>query len=130
MEEEINTNTKRVELNGEEIHIHFSSTYSHFWVRNDGKSTVLMSLSPNISEGKDGVIEVPAGSSAGTEQGTNNRKQDLYIIGNGKVQVMGTEAPNNPFKEDVKGGGNSDGSIDKNFISNLLYGGIIVEEEA
>lgn len=100
----IKTNTKSVTLTGEEIHLHFSSAYSNFWVRNDGSGTLLMSLSPNISEGKDGVIEVPAGSSAGTMHGFEGSRNDLYLLGSGKVQVMGTFSADSPFKTAGKGG--------------------------
>ena len=107
---EITTNTKTLELNGEEVHVHFTSGFPYFWLRNDGSYTVQMSLSPNISEGKDGVIEVPAGSSAGTMHGFNDTSNDLYLLGKGKVQVMGTYTPENPFRKARKGGGGNAGS--------------------
>ena len=108
--ETITTNTKTLELNGEEVHVHFTSGFPYFWLRNDGSYTVQMSLSPNISEGKDGVIEVPAGSSAGTMHGFNDTRNDLYLLGKGKVQVMGTYTPENPFRKARKGGGENAGS--------------------
>ena len=108
--ETITTNTKTLELTGVEIHIHFTSAFPCFWVRNDSGGIVLISLSPNISEGKDGVIEVPAGSSAGTMHGFNDTRNDLYLLGKGKVQVMGTYTPENPFRKARKGGGENAGS--------------------
>lgn len=102
--EEITTNAKIVTLDGTEMHVHFSSAFPYFWVRNDGTGAVLMSISPNISEGKDGVIEVIAGSSAGTMHGYNATSNDLYLLGSGKVQIMGTYTPENPFKQARKGG--------------------------
>lgn len=104
--EEITTNAKIVTLDGTEMHVHFSSAFPYFWVLNLGDGTVLMSVSPNISEGKDGVIEVIAGSSAGTMHGYNATSNDLYLIGSGKVQIMGTYTPENPFKQARKGGEN------------------------
>ena len=102
---EIQSNTKSFELTGEEVHIHFTAGFPYFWLRNDGSDTVQMSLSPNISEGKDGVISVLAGSSAGTMHGFNSTRQDMYISGSGKVQVMATHTPENPFRNARKGGG-------------------------
>ena len=104
----IKTNAKTIELTGEEVHVHFTSAFPYFWLRNDGTWSVLMSISQNISEGKDGVIEVPAGSSAGTMHGDNATCNDLYLRGNGKVQVIATYTPENPFKTAAKGGENDD----------------------
>ena len=101
----IETNAKSLELTGEEVHVHFTAGFPYFWLRNDGNDTVLISLSPNISEGKDGVISVLAGSSAGTMHGFNSTRQDMYISGSGKVQVMATHTPENPFRNARKGGG-------------------------
>lgn len=130
--EEITTNAKIVTLDGTEMHVHFSSAFPYFWLRNDGSTTVQMSISPNISEGKDGVIEVLAGSSAGTMHGYNATSNDLYLLGSGRVQIMGTYTPENPFKFAGKGGGSNEsgnGNIGKNFISVVLYGGKIVNIE-
>lgn len=113
----IETNTMLVLLMGDEVHIHFTSAFPYFWVRNDSDGTVSMSISPNISEGKDGVIEVLAGSSAGTMHGYNATSNDLYLLGSGKVQIMGTYTPENPFRKAQKGGG--DGGM---IISMCLYG--------
>ena len=105
----IETNAKSLELTGEEVHVHFTAGFPYFWLRNDGNDTVLISLSPNISEGKDGVISVLAGSSAGTMHGFNSTRQDMYISGSGKVQVMATHTPENPFRNARKGGGDGNG---------------------
>lgn len=104
--EEITTNAKIVTLDGTELHVHFTSAFPYFWLRNDGSSTVLMSISPNISEGGDGVIEVLAGSSAGTMHGYAATRNDLYLLGSGRVQIMGTYTPENPFRKARKGGEN------------------------
>lgn len=131
--EEIQTNAKELTLDGTEIHVHFLSGYSDFWVRNDGTGTVLMSLSPNISEGKDGVVSVPAGSSAGTMHGFDDTRQDLYIFGSGKIMVMGTYTPENPFKSRSKGGG--DGGVETlavftaNTVNTDILSGSLYEED-
>lgn len=114
----ITTNTKTLKLTGEEVHIHFTAGFPYFWLRNDGNWTVLMSLSPNIEEGKDGVIEVLAGSSAGTMHGFNDTRNDFYISGSGKVQIMATHTPENPFRNARKGGV-SDGIIPAGFEAML-----------
>lgn len=115
--ETITSNTKMLVLAGVVVHVHFTSAFPYFWVRNDSGGTVLMSIFPNIEEGKDGVIEVLAGSSAGTMHGYNATSNDLYLLGSGKVQIMGTYTPENPFRKAQKGGG--DGGM---IISMCLYG--------
>lgn len=98
----IETNAMELELTGGELQARFTAGYPFFWVRNDSSDTVRISLSPNISDGKDGVITIPAGSSNGTMHGY--RLNDLYISGSGKVMVMGTGSAHNPFKLRGKGG--------------------------
>lgn len=100
----IETNAMEIELTGGELQVRFTAGYPDFWVRNDSSDTVRISLSPNISDGKDGVISIPAGSSNGTMHGY--RLNDLYISGSGKVMVMGTGSAHNPFKSRGKGGDN------------------------
>lgn len=120
--EEITTNAKELTLDGTEVHVHFTAGFSYFWLRNDSGGTVLMSLSPNISEGKDGVISVLAGSSAGTMHGFNGTQNDLYLLGSGKIQIMGTGSAHNPFKTAGKGGG------DGVKISQCLYGHVLITD--
>lgn len=98
----IKTNAMEINLPGGETQVQFPSGYAYFWVRNDSSDTVRISLSPNISDGKDGVISIPPGSSNGTMHGY--RLNDLYISGSGKVMVMGTGSAHNPFKFREKGG--------------------------
>lgn len=117
----IETNAKSLELTGEEVHIHFTAGFPYFWLRNDGSDTVQMSLSPNISEGKDGVISVLEGSSAGTMHGFNSTRQDMYVSGSGKVQVMATHTPENPFRNARKGGENN------GFATAIVFGALIPE---
>lgn len=121
--EEITTNAKELTLDGTEVHVHFTSGYPFFWLRNDSGEKVLMSLSPNISEGKDGVISVLAGSSAGTMHGFEGTRNDLYLLGSGTVQIMGTGSAHNPFKSRGKGGGDG---VDK--TSQCLYGHILITD--
>ena len=123
--EEITSNTKAIELTGVVVHVHFTSGIPFFWLRNDSGGTVLMSLSPDIEEGGDGVIEVLAGGSAGTMHGFYGTRSDLYILGSGKVQVMGTHSAHNPFKTAEKGGGNG---VDSKHISQCLYGHILITD--
>lgn len=98
----IYTNAKEINLTEEVTHVRFEAGYPYFWVRNDGENAVLISLSPNVSEGADGVISVPAGNADGTMHGY--RQHDLYIKGSGKVMAMGTTSAHNPFKPAPKGG--------------------------
>lgn len=100
----IETNAMELELTGGELQARFTAGYPFFWVRNDSSDTIRISLSPNISDGKDGVISIPPGSSNGTMHGY--MLNDLYISGSGKVMVMGTGSAHNPFKPRGKGGDN------------------------
>lgn len=98
----IKTNAMEINLPGGETQVQFPAGYAYFWVRNDSSGTIRISLSPNISDGKDGVISIPPGSSNGTMHGY--RLNDLYISGIGKVMVMGTGSAHNPFRSRGKGG--------------------------
>lgn len=105
---QIKSNALATDLAGEEVQVRFASAYPYFWVRNDGGGTVLMSLSPGIAAGGDGVIEVLAGSSAGTMHGFNDTRNNFYISGSGRVQIMATFTPENPFRNAGKGGESDD----------------------
>lgn len=96
-----------ITLTGEEQTVQFDRSYPYFWVQNLGDSDVLISMDSGITDGADGVITVPVGGSCGTMHGhTVNNADRLYLLGSGKVQVMGTSSAFNPFKLVRKGGGN------------------------
>ena len=73
-----------VELDGTECAVVFSSNYKCFTVQNETADDIYISVSPNISAGKDGVRRIGAGASGAIAHGAKNT---LYILGSGSVQV-------------------------------------------
>lgn len=98
----VTKNSTTITLTGTEQTVQFDRNYNYFWVQNLGDSDVLISVDNGIVDGADGVITVPAGGSCGSMHGYPADK--LYLIGSGKVQVMGTGSAFNPFKAVRKGG--------------------------
>lgn len=129
----LKTNTQTITLDGSEQEVRFNRNYPYFWVQNQGSSDVLMGIDSGITEGKDGVIVVPAGGSACTMHGYNNRNR-FYLLGSGKVQVMGTSSAHNPFKAARKGGDGgmmtACGEYGTNLIDTVLCGTIYEEVTA
>ena len=84
-----------VELDGTECAVVFSSNYKCFTVQNETADDIYISVSPNISAGKDGVKRIGAGASGAIAHGAKNT---LYILGSGSVQVTASDSPGNFFK--------------------------------
>ena len=91
-----------VELDGTECAVVFSSNYRCFTVQNETADDIYISVSPNISAGKDGVRRIGAGASGAIAHGTKNT---LYILGSGSVQVTASDSPGNFFKPAPAAGG-------------------------
>ena len=95
-----------VELDGTECAVVFSSNYKCFTVQNETADDIYISVSPNISAGKDGVRRIGAGASGAIAHGA---KKTLYILGSGSVQVTASDSPGNFFKPaPAAGGGEAD----------------------
>ena len=105
----VTKNSTTITLTGTEQTVQFDRNYNYFWVQNLGDSDVFVSMDSGIVEGADGVIMVPAGGSCCTMHGYPADK--LYLLGSGRVQVMGTGSAFNPFKTSWKGG--VDGTLSK-----------------
>ena len=99
-----------VELDGTECAVVFSSNYKCFTVQNETADDIYISISPNITAGKDGVRRVASGASSSLAHGRNNI-DTLYILGTGSVQVTASDSPGNFFKSAPaqSGGGTVDG---------------------
>ena len=99
-----------VQLDGTECAVVFSSNYRCFTVQNDTAGDIYISISPNITAGKDGVRRVASGASSSLAHGRNNA-DTLYILGTGSVQVAASDSPGNFFKSAPaqSGGGTGDG---------------------
>lgn len=100
----ITKNSTTITLTGTEQTVQFDRPYPYFWVHNLGDSDVFISMDSGIVDGEDGVIEVPAGGSCGTMHNYTANADKLYLLGSGRVQVMGTGSAFNPFKTSWKGG--------------------------
>ena len=91
-----------VELDGTECAVVFSSNYKCFTVQNETADDIYISVSPNISAGKDGVRRIGTGASGAIAHGAKNT---LYILGSGSVQVTASDSPGNFFKPAPAAGG-------------------------
>lgn len=100
----VTKNSTTITLTGEEQTVQFDRSYPYFWVQNLGDSDVLISVDGGIVDGADGVITVPAGASCGTMHNYTANADRLYLLGSGKVQVMGTGSAFNPFNLARRGG--------------------------
>lgn len=99
----LKTNTQTITLDGSEQEVRFNRNYPYFWVQNQGDSDVLISINSGIAEGKDGVMTILGGGGTGcTMHGYDLDR--FYLLGSGKVQVVGTYSANCPFKA-AQGGG-------------------------
>lgn len=105
----VTKNSTTITLTGTEQTVQFDRSYPYFWVQNLGDNDVFISVDGGIVGGADGVITVPAGGSCGTMHGYPADR--LYLLGSGKVQIMGTGSAFNPFKTSWKGG--VDGTLSK-----------------
>ena len=91
-----------VELDGTVCAVVFSSNYKCFTVQNETADDIYISVSPNISAGKDGVRRIGTGASGAIAHGAKNT---LYILGSGSVQVTASDSPGNFFKPAPAAGG-------------------------
>lgn len=91
-----------ITLEGSEVRADFFGTNA--WLRNDGTSTIYAGRKPGVVSGADGVVSVPAGGSAPVFDAHGT----IYIIGNGSVQLIGSDYSNNPFKTSAQGGSGAD----------------------
>ena len=91
--------TKTIALTGSEVTAEFSG--ANAWLRNDGTDTVYAAVSSGITAGGDGVVAIPAGQSAPV-YGANG---SVYLLGNGSVQLIGSDYSTNPFKTSAQAGG-------------------------
>ena len=102
----VTKNSTTITLTGTEQTVQFDRAYPYYWVQNLGDSDVFVSMNSGIIAGADGVITVPAGASCGTMHNYTANADRLYLLGSGRVQVMGTGSAFNPFRNSVKGGDN------------------------
>ena len=92
---------KTVNLSGEQK-VSFAAKHIYFWVQNLSTSEVLMSTESGVADSKDNVLIVPVGGAGYVHSGIGTN--DVYLSGNGKVQVYATDNAFCPFKPVQKGG--------------------------
>lgn len=90
---------KTIALSGAEVKVTFSG--GNAWLRNDGASAVYAAKTAGVSAGADGVVAVPAGGSAPV-YGANGQ---VFLLGTGSVQLIGSDYSTNPFKTSAQSGG-------------------------
>lgn len=88
-----------VTLAGSEAEAQFSG--ANAWLRNDGTGTIYAGKAAGVSAGADGVVAVPAGGSAPV-YGANGQ---VFLLGTGSVQLIGSDYSANPFKTSAQAGG-------------------------
>ncbi len=90
----------------EETRFLFSTEWNFFHVKNLGTDTVYISMTAGATAGADGVIAIPTGESACTAHGYT--ALSVYVtaaVATDKVQVIGSNIADSPFKLGKKGGG-------------------------
>lgn len=95
-------NFMTIVLSGIEEKVTFSG--SNAWLRNDSVSAIYAAKTAGIMPGTDGVVLIPAGSSAPV-YGANGT---IFLIGTGSVQLIGSDYGTNPFKTVSAGGSGAD----------------------
>lgn len=85
-----------VTLDGSESSIVFQSSYRYFAVKNESDADVYVSLNRNIVEGADGVMTIGSKESAVFPCMKPNVNM-FFIKGKGKIQVIASSTPDNPF---------------------------------
>ena len=90
---------KTITLSGAEVEVAFSG--ANAWLRNDGTGTIYAGKAAGVSAGADGVVAVPAGGSAPV-YGANGQ---VFLLGTGSVQLIGSDYSANPFKTSAQSGG-------------------------
>lgn len=90
---------KTITLSGAEVEVAFSG--ANAWLRNDGTGTIYAGKAAGVSAGADGVVAVPAGGSAPV-YGANGQ---VFLLGTGSVQLIGSDYSANPFKTSAQTGG-------------------------
>ena len=90
---------KTIALSGAEVKVTFSG--GNAWLRNDGAAVVYASKTAGITAGADGVVSIPAGDAAPV-YGANGQ---VFLLGTGSVQLIGSDYAANPFKTSAQAGG-------------------------
>lgn len=90
---------KTLFLNGKEVQTRISGAFTA--IRNDSADVLYLSETSGIVPDADGVISVPAGCSVTI----NDDEKNVYLLGNGKVILMGMYSDSNPFKTSAQSGG-------------------------
>lgn len=91
--------SKTIPLSGEEIKVEYSGG-ANAWLRNDGAAAVYASAAAGITPGADGVIEIPSGGGMPV-YGANGT---VYLLGSGKVHLVGSDYSTSPFVRASLGG--------------------------
>ena len=115
---------KTITLTGAEVEV-FGLDGSNAHIRNDGTTVIYAAKSAGIAAGADGVLSIPAGTSAAV-YGISGK---VFLLGTGSAMVVSTDYTENPFKA-VSACGSTDAVTDAAEIVVLdsLQGGVPFSE--
>ncbi len=102
---------KTIALTGGEEQVQFRG--ANAWLRNDGTGTIYAAKSAGVTAGADGVVGIPAGSSAPV-YGANGT---VYLLGTGSVMLVGSDYSTNPFKLSASSGGSGADEVARAAVS-------------
>lgn len=107
------TSVKTINLTGGEMEVDFEQKFVYFWVRNMGSSVAYASIEAGVEPETDGAITIDAKASAKLSTANSSMVSRLYLKGNVKVQVIGSNLPDCPFFQygSDGGGGGGGGTI-------------------
>lgn len=103
------SNVKTIILSGKETKVDFGQRFTCFWVRNMGNSAVYASTETGVEPEADGVVTIDARASARVMAADLSKNCSLYLMGSVKVQVVGSDFMDCPFKNGGEGGGSGSG---------------------
>lgn len=107
--------TKTVNLNGSEVKVEGLGGHNTV-VKNLGGSAIFASACPEITEGADNVVEIPAASGEVVFD-TNGA---IYLSGSGKVQCTGTDSAVVNFKQPSSSSGGGGGNCGDTVLLGIM----------
>ena len=105
---------KTINLTGE-TKVELNRAYAFIEINNSSDGEILISKEPGIVRGNDDVAILPAKNIVTIgDAGSSTGIKEIYISGNGEVQIIGKDFAEHCFKAPASGGG-SDDPDDKHF---------------
>ena len=99
---------KTVSLTGDETKIEFDKCYSFIEINNTGSSEILISAKAGIVRGNDDVIILAPKQIVTVGDAGSPGIKEIYISGNGEIQLIGKNFAEHSFKLPASGGNSDD----------------------